>query len=200
MPAYIDSYDRLHQGEASSLALTCPHCSVLSHITPLAVPRHAELLATRPRQVGIVYRCDACNSPVFLRFSIRSFGADRIELSPHFTELERPREKFSFTYLPEALETVFREALLCYSHGAFNAFASMCRRTMQSAFADLGEAGKLRIFDELNDLRAMAQIDAASFTLIKRVIFSTDADASGGGVPLLDDDQAGLLVEVIKDL
>ena len=35
---------------------------------------------------------------------------------------------------------MFREALLCYSHGAFNAFASMCRRTMQAVFADLGES------------------------------------------------------------
>ena len=71
---------------------------------------------------------------------------------------------------------MFREALLCYSHGAFNAFATMCRRTMQEAFALLGESGKLRVFDELNDLREMAEIDAASFALIKRVIFGTDAD------------------------
>jgi hypothetical protein len=196
---FIDNNDQLHQGGASSLALTCPHCSMLSHITPLAVPKHAELLATRPKQVGIVYRCDACNSPIFLRFNTRSFGAERIELSPQFTEIERPREKFSFTYLPEEVETMFREALACYSHGAFNAFASMCRRTMQAAYADLGEAGKLRIFDELNELRDMAQIDGASFTVIKRVIFGNDADPAGG-VPLLDDDRAGLLVEVIKDL
>ena len=70
---------------------------------------------------------------------------------------------------------------------------------MQAAFADLGEAGKLRIFDELNELRDMAQVDGASFTLIKRVIFGNDADPAGG-VPLLDDDRAGLLVEVMKDL
>ena len=146
-----------------------------------------------------MYRCDACHAPIFLRFNVRNYGPTRIELSSQFTEIERPHEKFSFTYLPEDVETMFREALLCYSHGAFNAFATMCRRTMQAVFANSGEAGRLRVFDELNDVRDMAQIDAASFALIKRVIFGTDADPAPA-LPLLDDDQCGLLLEVMKDL
>jgi hypothetical protein len=196
---YIDSSDRLQHDQAQSLALTCPHCLVFAHITPMALPRYAELLTHRPRQVGIVYRCDACNSPIFLRFNVREYGVGRVELSGQFTEIERPREKFTFTYLPEAIETLFREALLCYSHGAFNAFASMCRRTMQSAFELLGEPGKLRLFDQLSELREMAQIDAPSFALVKRVIFGSDSDP-GPGLPTLEDDQAGLLLEVTKDL
>lgn len=197
MSIHIDNNDQLHQPQATSLALTCPHCLVLSHITPQAVPRFAELLAHRPKQAGLVFRCDACNSPIFLRFAVRSFSATRVELSPQFTEIERPKEKFSFTYLPEQIEALFREALLCYSHGAFNAFATMCRRTMQTAYVDLGESGKLRIFDQLNELRDMAQIDATSFAVLKRVLFGTDADANW---PALEDDQAGLLLEVVKDL
>jgi hypothetical protein len=196
---YIDSSDRLHHEQSRSLALTCPHCLVLAHITPLAVPRFSDLNALRPKQIGIVYRCDACNSPVFLRFNVRSYNPQRIELSSQFSEIERPREKFSYTYLPEAVETLFREALLCYSHGAFNAFSSMCRRTMQAAFAQLGEGGKLRVFDELNDLRDIAQVDAASFTAIKRVIFGSDSDPAPSPPPL-DDDQSGVLLEVMKDL
>jgi len=196
---YVDSSDRLLHDQAQSLALTCPHCLVLAHITPMAVPPYAQLIAHRPRQVGIVYRCDACNAPIFLRFNVRDYAAHRVELSAQFTEIERPREKFTFTYLPESIETLFREALLCYSHGAFNAFTSMCRRTMQHAFELLGEAGRLRLFDQLNELREMAQIDAASFTLLKRVIFGSDADPAGS-LPTLEDDQAGLLLEVTKDL
>jgi hypothetical protein len=197
LAVYIDSSDRLLHDQAQSLALTCPHCLVFAHITPLAIPRFAELSTHRPRQIGVVYRCDACNSPIFLRFTVREYGAQRIELSSQFTEIERPREKFSFTYLPETVETLFREALLCYSHGAFNAFCSMCRRTMQAVFDMQGESGKLRLFDQLNELRDMAQIDAPSFSSLKRVIFGSDADPS---LPLLDDDQAGLLLEVMKDL
>jgi hypothetical protein len=195
----IDSSNRLLHDQAQSLALTCPHCLVLAHITPMAVPAFAELVAHRPRQVGIIYRCDACNSPIFLRYNVREYGTHRVELSAQFTEIERPREKFTFTYLPETVETLFREALLCYSHGAFNAFSSMCRRTMQTAFELLGETGKLHLFDQLKELREMAQIDTASFTLVKRVIFGSDADPAGA-LPTLEDDQAGLLLEVTKDL
>jgi hypothetical protein len=199
MAVFIDTSDRLHQEQASSFALTCPHCLVLSHLSPQAVPRFSELSASRPKQVGIVFRCDACNAPVFLRFQVRSFAPARIELSPQFTEIERPQEKFSFSYLPEQVETLFREALVCFAHGAFNGFATLCRRVMQAVFALGGEACRLRIFDELNEVRDMAQVDAASFALIKRVIFGTDAEAPAG-MPLLDDEQAGLLLEVVKDL
>jgi len=199
MSVYIDSSDRFHNDQAQSLALTCPHCSVFAHMTPQAVPRFAELSSYRPKQIGIVYRCDSCNLPVFLRFHARSYDANRIELSSQFSEVEHAPEKFGYSYLPEVVETMFREALLCYTHGAFNAFASMSRRTMQEVFTLLGESGKLRLFDELNDLREMAEVDSASFAVLKRVIFGSDADPAPS-LPTLDDDQAGLLLEVMKDL
>ena len=53
------------------------------------------------------------------------YRANRIELAPQFVEVERPREKFTFTHLPEEVELLFREALTCFSNGAYNAFASM---------------------------------------------------------------------------
>jgi hypothetical protein len=94
---------------------------------------------------------------------------------------------------------MFREALACYSHGTLNAFAAMCRRTVQAVFTNLGEVGRLRLFDELNELRDMAEVDADSFARIKRVIFGTDADPPPSW-PTLDDDHCGLLLEVMKDL
>jgi hypothetical protein len=196
---HIDSGDRLHNDQAATLALTCPHCLIVSHVTPQAVPHFSDLTAVRPKQVGIVYRCDACNSPIFLRYTVRNYTPARIELSSQFSEIERPKEKFSYTYLPEQVEILFRETLACYSCGALNAFVTMCRRTIQAVFANGGEAERLRVFDELNDVRDMAEIDADSFTLIKRVLFGTDADPQPG-LPLLDDDQCGLLLEVMKDL
>jgi hypothetical protein len=199
MSSYIDSAGRLFHDQEASLAITCPHCQVLSHITPIAVPGFDELISHRPKHVGIVYRCDACNAPVFLRFPVKIYGNNRVELASQFTEIERPREKFSYTYLPEDVEVLFREALGCYSSAAYNAFATMCRRAMQAAFADLGEAGKLRVFDQLNDVRAMADIDPATFLNIKRVIFGSDTDPYPS-MPLIDDHQAGVLLEVMKDL
>jgi hypothetical protein len=199
MSVYIDSASRLHHDQDRNLVVTCPHCLAVAHITPSAVPRFDELQLYRPAQVGVVYLCDACHLPIFLRFAVRLYGAARIELSPQFTEVERAREKFSFAYIPEDIELLFREALTCFSHGAFNAFASMCRRTAQSMFADLGEAGKLRLFDELNGLRDLADIQPEIFTRIRTVLFGAELDARSG-LPALDGYQAGILLEVAKDL
>jgi hypothetical protein len=172
---------------------------VLAHITPMSVPDYNLLQLHKPSQVGLVYRCEACNAPIFLRFTVKLYAGSRVELAPSFVELERPREKFNFTYLPETVETLFREALSCFSSGCYNAFASMCRRTAQCAFADLGEAGKLALYDELADIRRMAELDDDSFQAARKVIFDPDAPGRAE-LPLLEAFQAGVLLEVMKDL
>jgi hypothetical protein len=199
MSLYIDSESHLHHDQDRNLVVTCPHCQTVAHITPSAVPRFEDLQLYRPKQVGVVYLCDACHAPIFLRFTARVYGATRIELSPQFTEVERAREKFSFTYIPEEVEALFREALICFTHDAFNAFASMCRRTAQAIFADLGEAGKLRLFDELNGLRDLTDIAPDLFTRMRTVLFGAELDLRAS-LPLLDGYQAGIMLEVMKDL
>ena len=199
MSVHIDSASRLNHDQEENLVLTCPHCQAVAHITPTAVPRFGDLQAHKPKQVGIVYMCDACHAPIFLRFSVRIYGTSRIELSPQFTEVERAREKFTFMYLPEGVELLFKEALLCFTAGAFNAFASMCRRTAQAAFIDLGESGKLRLFNELNEIREMVNIAPETFVKLKSILFGAEADPRPN-LSLLDSYEAGLVLEVVKDL
>jgi hypothetical protein len=199
MSVHIDSAGRLHHDQEQNLAVTCPHCQVVAHITACAVPRFEDLLAYKPKLVGVVYLCDACHSPIFLRFMVRIYGATRIELSPQFVEVERAREKFTFTYLPEEVEVLFKEALVCFSTGAFNAFASMCRRSALAVFADLGESGKMRLFDELNAVRDMAAIAPETFAKIRAIVFGAETDPRPNP-PLLDGYEAGIVLEVIKDL
>jgi hypothetical protein len=182
-----------------SFALTCPHCEVFSHVTAVSVPQYPELLAARPNRVGIVYRCDACNAPIFLRFDVKMYAVNRVELANGFVELERPQEKFSFTYLPEDTEVLFREALGCYTAGHFNAFASMCRRTTQAVIRDLGDNGRLRIFNQLAEARDMAEIDGETFETVRNVMFGSDADP-GPSMPTIGDYEAGVLLELVKDM
>jgi len=172
---------------------------VFSHITAVSVPQYAELVAARPSHVGVVYRCDSCNAPVFLRYAVKIYGPNRVELANTYVELERVREKFNFTYLPEDLEKLFREALACYSAGQFNAFASMCRRTTQVMIRDLGENGRLRIFNQLAEAREMAEIDAETFAAVKKVLFGSDADP-WPSMPEVGAYEAGVLLELVKDV
>ncbi|HKE45214.1 MAG TPA: hypothetical protein VKB41_11835 [Steroidobacteraceae bacterium] len=198
MSVYIDAQGRLHHDQQQNLAVSCPHCQVLSHITPLAVPQYEQLVTYRPKQVGIVFRCDSCNAPVFLKFNAKMYAASRVELSSTFIELERAKEKFSFTYLPEEAELLFKEALACYSAVCFNAFGSMCRRTAQVVFAELGNTGKLKLFDELNEIRDLGEIDPETFGTVRRVIFGGESDSPS--MPEISAYVAGVLLEVMKDL
>jgi len=76
----------------------------------------------------------------------------------------------------------------------------MCRRIAQSTFQDLGEHGKLKMFDQLNDSREMAELDQETFNLLRRVLFATDSNGGRNSMPPLDANSAGILLEVLKDL
>jgi hypothetical protein len=198
MSVYVDSNSKLHHDQERSLAVLCPHCQVYTHITAVSVPQFAELVASRPNQVGVVYRCDSCSAPIFLKFAVKMYAANRVELANNFVELERAKEKFNFTYLPEQVEQLFREALGCYSSGYFHAFASMCRRTAQTVYDDLGENGRLRIFEQIREARELAEIDNDTFAVVKKVLFGGAGDPSP--LPEVSPSEAGVLLELIKDM
>jgi hypothetical protein len=194
----IDSTGTMYFNEERETARNCPSCHAFSRMSPAAVPTFDSLLLQKPRSIGVVLLCHACNAPVFLRYTTRVFANNRIELSPQAFDVERAIEKFAFNYVPEDVETFFREALICYSHNQFQAFASMCRRTAAVTFADLGNSTKLRLFDSLSDVREMAEIDEDIFAVVIRVIFAGNAEPLLD-LPIIDAYQAAVMLEVMKD-
>ena len=159
MTIQLHRSEGMKSSEDDRIGLECPYCGVFAHMTPQSVPNPARLIRTRPKHVGLVYQCDSCNAPIFLRFAVRKIDTEHVELYRNFVELERPKERFPFSYLPKHTEVLFREALGCYSSNNFNAFASMCRRAAGSAFAALGDGGKLRAFDEVMIAQGIALIE-----------------------------------------
>lgn len=197
MAVSITDEHGLKSDHGDSMSLDCPYCGVFAHMRLQSVPSASELLKDRPKHVGVVYQCDACHAPVFLRFAVKEYREDSVELYQNFVELERPRERFAFSYLPDDAQVLFREALACYSGNNFNAFASMCRRAALSAYRALGEGGKLRAFEEVMVAQDIAEIDDETFLPIKSILFeSGDEDE----LPLLNRVQAGMLLEVMKDM
>ena len=73
----------------------------------------------------------------------------------------------------------------------------MCRRAASSAFGALGDHGKLRAFDEVMVAQEIAQIDDDSFEPIKKIIFDSGNEDE---LPILNRAQAGILLEVLKDM
>ncbi len=195
---YIDSQDQLHT-EHQGISLTCPHCRTVTHLTPAGTPKFAELDRRRPQQIGIVFLCDACGEPVFLKFAARAYLPERIDLAGGYVEIERVPEYFPFAYLPDEAQGLFKEALGCYSAGCMNAFGAMCRRTAQSLFRELGERGKLEMFDTLQETRQLAALDDHIFGTLRAVLFGSDGDP-WPHQPQLDAESAGVLLEVMRDL
>jgi hypothetical protein len=73
----------------------------------------------------------------------------------------------------------------------------MCRRSASSAYATLGDGGRLRAFEEIIVAQDIAGIDDDAFAPIKFVLFDTGEEED---LPLLTRAQAGILLEVLKDM
>ena len=149
--------------------------------------------------VGVVLQCDACRMPLFRRYRVQRWEDDCIFFHPVADEIELPIEHFQHAHLPAGVALRFREALQCYSAGLVQAFAAMCRQTVQAMLEDLGERSRLRIFDQMADFRDLAQIDDADFTALRQVLFESDTHR-GIVTPSLTGLQAAVLVELMKDL
>src|ERR1039458_8834923 len=159
MSIYITPHDEL-DFECQGIALTCPHCQTLTHLSPVAVPKFEDLSRRKPKQIGIV---------------------------------------FAWASLWAEAEVLFKEALGCYTAGCYNAFGSMSRRTAQSLFRELGERGKLELFDALQEIRTLAELDDDTFASLRSVLFGSDSDP-WPNQPLLDAERGGILLEVMRDL
>jgi hypothetical protein len=171
----------------------------LTHLTPVATPKFEDLSRRKPKHIGLVFRCDACAEPVFLKFAARAYTPSRVELGANYIEIERAPENFPLTYLPEEAESMFKEALNCYAAGCFNAFGAMSRRTAQSLFRELGERGKLELFDTLQEIRTLAELDDDTFSALRAVLFGSDSDP-WPHQPDINAERAGILLEVMRDL
>jgi hypothetical protein len=73
----------------------------------------------------------------------------------------------------------------------------MCRRAAASSFSAMGDSGKLRAFDEVMIAQDIAEIDDDSFAPIKKVLFEATEEEE---LPILNRAQAGVLLEVLKDM
>jgi len=190
---YVNKNNGFQQTE--TVSRECPHCGAHAQLLPLATPSYEALMDARPGNVGLVYRCAACNEPRFLRAAVRAFEPDRVELSANLAEVERAKERFQYSYLPANLEGLLSEAFACYTAGCHNAFASMCRRTVQTALASLDGSARRRWQDQLRDVLRIGEIDENVSAAIEAVLFADDS-----APPQISADQSAVLIEVIKDM
>jgi hypothetical protein len=190
---YVNNNNNFEQAQPTSRE--CPHCGAHAQLLPLATPSFEVLQKTRPRNVGLAFSCAACNEPRFVRVAVRKFEAERVELSSNLIEVERVRERFQYSYLPERIGHLFRETLECYSTDCHNAFALMCRRTVRASWDQLGRNARLRWHELYQDVVNVGEIDGATTRKLETILFGSEET-----LPDIGPDEAAVLIEVIKDL
>ena len=183
----------------TQFTILCPHCLTRTSITAISIPRFELVRRFKLKEVGIAYRCNACNRSISLRFFNVNADANPITVPASFVELERPEETFEYKYLPPAVADDLREALTCYSQSCFNAFAAMCRRCIQSVAEVLGAEGTTKVEGQLKDLKGMGVIDEEAFDQLKQIML-TGHDGAHPHLPKLSPERAGVLLELMKDV
>ena len=191
---HIELYDKV-------ITLRCPYCNAVTGVTLLAVPNYQYLARFKPTMIGMGYMCNSCQEPVFLKFKVDNYDFinSRIFISEEPMQVEFPKIDFEFEYLPEPIKSDFKEALSCYSIGALNGFASMCRRTIQSSASEIGAKGKDKVQKQITDMKEMTEIDDETFEILKQIILDGH-DGAHPHLPSLSQDRADILLELIKDV
>ncbi len=180
--------------------LHCPHCGVHSNMSAVSIPRYEYLRRFQPETVGIAYRCDSCNHPIFLRFPIIRYEGSQVIIDhKQPEEVEKHQETFEYKYPPDEVAADFKEALTCYSNSCSNAFAAMCRRTIQSACTELGAPGKDKVKHQLIELKKMTNLDDDTYDILQQIIISGH-DGAHPHLPKLSEDRAAVLLELMKDV
>lgn len=183
------------------ITLKCPHCTAITGLTLLSIPNFEYLKRFTPSKIGMGFMCNACNEPVFLKFKVLKYdtGNYKIHISKNYEEIEHPKETFEFEYLPKTVKCDLEEAFNCYSNGAYNAFASMCRRTIQSSASEIGAKGKDKVQKQIREMKEIAELDEETYDLIKQVILDGH-DGAHPHLPTLSPERATVLLELIKDV
>ena len=181
--------------QAEPICRECPHCGSHAELRVSAPPSFDHLIASRPRHAGIVFECAACKEPRFARLAVRNFGEDAVELSSNIVEVERAKEKFSFSYLPAGVAPAFAEALDCYTADLFTAFGVMCRRATQAAVEETRQTGGPRLPELFAEAIRIADIDGDTELVLQTLLFDGTTEE-----PTLDATNAAVLIEVLKDV
>lgn len=183
-------------------ALRCPHCGVQSNITAISIPRYELAMRYQPAKLGIVYRCDSCNDPVYMQFEAIDYqpGNNILRINQlKYQEVQKSHETFDYKYLSVEVADNFREALTCYSNACYNAFAGMCRRTVQTIFTELGASGKDKVLAQLRDVRETASLDDEAYSILEQVTLFGH-DGAHPNLPKLSPERVTVMLELMKDI
>jgi len=177
----------------------CPHCGDKTNLILTSPPDYALLSRYKPQNIGMVFQCSSCLFPIFLKFTVSRYEAYKIHIENNPVEIEKPTIDFEFEFIPENVVSDFKEALGCYSICAYNGFAAMSRRTIQSAADEIGAKGKSKVQHQIKEMKEMSDIDDETFDILNQIIINGH-DGAHPHLPSLSAERAEILLVLLKDV
>jgi len=181
--------------QEAAVAHVCPHCGANAQLIPVSTPKFETLVDLAPSEVALGFRCSVCGAPRFGKVRVRALEPDRVVLSSKIVEIERAKERFQLSYLPDKVRTLFSEALDCYSTGHHNAFASLSRRSADASADHFGSTGAGVWQAAYASALETGEIDDSTSDQLHAVLFEDLRS-----LPVIDSEISAVLIEVMKDI
>jgi hypothetical protein len=170
----------------------CPHCSVATPNLSKVGQHETQDFQGGDQRLWKMYLCSKCGG-IISAYSSRQSN-NMIEYFP-----STQTETFDYQYLHEEVAEDFKEALKCYSNQCYNAFGSICRRTIQTSASVLGTKGKDKVKNQIIELKTLADIDEDTYSVLEQIII-TGHDGAHPHLPKLNRDRAVILLVLMKDV
>lgn len=134
------------------IRMNCPHCSAYTKITLLVYSSTDSCRHLGMNKVGSIFYCESCLEPIFICWQLKDKKhSPPIVDQPQLMHISMP--KSDLTYVQDKVKKEYIEALKCYGITCYNAFAAICRRTIQTICMDKEIAGTTKVMKQVEKLK-----------------------------------------------
>ncbi len=177
----------------------CPHCKTGARYTLTTSPNINYLRRDNINSFIVNYSCEICLGPIPVRWDISNWPDQNNPNVQNPKEVLPVREPFDFTYVPNEVCVEIEEALDCLSVSAYNGFAALCRRAIQTISTNLGAKAASKVKKQIEEMMDITELGNEWKDLAFQIMLSGH-DGSHPNLPDVDVDRASVLLTLLQDL
>lgn len=182
------------------LTVQCPYeCNMPVGVTLISIPERDLVHAHGLEEVGAVYMCNGCKKPIFIRFRNALRSGNDVHAEGAF-QVQRVKPQLKINNVKdEAVKRDIEEALDCYSVEAWNGFASVSRRAIQSICKDHDVKGKAKVEKQAKTFIENYDLDSEMKELLNQIIL-IGHDGAHPHLPLVTKERAEKLFAFMQEI
>ena len=177
----------------------CPHCKEGTRYKLTTIPDTRSLRDDHIKLFVANYTCEVCLGPIPVQWTIGQWH-DQKRFQVFNPKIVIPtREPFDFEHVPEAVKGDVGEALDCLSVSAYNGFAALCRRAVQSICTNLGATATTKVKSQIEEMVELINLEPGWKELAIQIMLSGH-DGAHPHLPDVDASRAAVLLSLLRDL